>query len=40
MIDDTSYFFEDVGGFGGPDEGLGILIVAVDVVSDSHDQPG
>jgi hypothetical protein len=30
-------FFEDVCGFGGPDEGLGIMIVSVDVFSVGHD---
>ena len=30
--------FQDVGGFGGPDEGLGAFIVMVDVVEDGCDQ--
>ena len=30
--------FQDVICFGGPDEGLGILIVAVDVISDGYDE--
>ena len=31
-------FFQDVYGLGGPDEGFGVLIVAVDVVADGHDE--
>jgi len=31
-------FLEDVGGLGGPDEGLGVLVVAVDVVIDGSDE--
>jgi hypothetical protein len=31
-------FFEDVGSFGGPDEGLWILVVVVDVVADGQDE--
>ena len=29
---------EDVVGFCGPDEGLGVLVVSVDVLTDSHDE--
>jgi hypothetical protein len=31
-------FFEDVGGSGRPDEGFGLLIVAVDVSADGQDE--
>ena len=31
-------FSEDVGGFGGPDEGLGIFVVAVDVSSNGQNE--
>jgi hypothetical protein len=31
-------FFEDVVGLCGPDEGLGVIVVAVDVVADGHDE--
>jgi hypothetical protein len=31
-------FLKDVAGLGGPDERLGIVVVAVDVVTDSHDE--
>ena len=34
----TLDLFEDIGSFRRPDEGLGVLIVFVDVLSDSHDQ--
>ena len=30
--------FQDVAGLGGPDEGLGIFVVTVDVVTDGHDE--
>jgi hypothetical protein len=29
---------QDVVGLGGPDEGLGILVMAIDVLSDGHDE--
>ena len=29
---------EDIGGFGGPDEGFGILAMFVDVLTDGHDE--
>ena len=29
---------QDVGGFGGPDEGFGVVVVMVDVVEDRCDQ--
>ena len=31
-------FLQDIGGAGGPDEGFGALVVAVDVSADSHYQ--
>ena len=32
------HFFEDVGGAGGPDEGLGIFVVAIDVSSNGQNE--
>jgi hypothetical protein len=29
---------EDIGGFGGPGEGFGILVMFVDVLTDGHDE--
>ena len=29
---------EDIGGFGGPDEGFGILVMFVDVLTDGRDE--
>ena len=34
----TGDFFEDVVRLGGPDEGLWVVVVAVDVVADGHDE--
>ena len=34
----AGYFFEDVGGAGGPDEGFGVFVMAVDVSSDGQDE--
>ncbi len=31
-------FFQDVVGSGGPDEGLGILIVVIDIFTNGHDE--
>jgi hypothetical protein len=30
--------FEDVGGACRPDEGFGVVVVTIDVISDGHDQ--
>jgi hypothetical protein len=32
------HFFQDVARLGGPNKWLGILVVAVDVISNGHDQ--
>jgi len=32
------YFFQDIGGSGGPDERLGAFVVTVDVGADGYDE--